>query len=573
MPTARIPLEELYRLVGRRLSIEELRELLLKTKCDHDFEAIDNEILVETTSDRLDMLSVEGFARALRYLLGLESGIREYKAESPRIRVMVDESVKEVRPVMVAGVIRGVELSDEAIAALMEFQEKLHDTLGRRRVRVSIGVHDLGKVKPPFTYKAVEPDSVRFVPLQPEPGEMPSELMGKPLTLREIVEHHPKGRSYGWIVRDHRRWPLITDVEGNVLSFPPVINGVLTAITEQTRDMFIDVTGLDYKACHSSLVLLATSLAERGGKIERVLLDYPDRQVETPDLTASELEVEADLVRRVTGLNLSGSEICQLAKAAGLEAKLSGSRIKVVIPPYRLDFLHPVDFAEEIAIAYGYHKIAPELPRMLTIGRPHPLEKFTRKVRELMAGLGFQEVATYMLTSPALLPEAENAVELANPVSSSYSVVRTSLLPGLLQFLSKNKHEPYPQKVFEAGDTVEYSGSLRQRRKLAAVVTSYDASFEEAHAPLWALLASLGLKPRLKPEASSLFIEGRSAAVEAQLGRLGVIGEVSPSILERFQLTKPAAAFEIDLSTILEWLGAGKGGCREAVSWSIEVRE
>jgi len=402
---------------------------------------------------------------------------------------------------------------------------------------------------------------------------MPSELMGKPLTLREIVEHHPKGRSYGWIVKDHRRWPLITDVEGNVLSFPPVINGVLTAITEETRDIFIDVTGLDYRACHSSLVLLATSLAERGGRIEKVLLEYSDRRVETPDLTARELEVEADLVRRVTGLNLSESEMCQLARAAGLEAKPSGGRIKVVIPPYRLDFLHPVDFAEEVAIAYGYHRIEPELPRVLTIGKPHPLEKFTRKVRELMAGLGFQEVATYMLTSPSLLPEADSAVELANPISSSYSVVRTSLLPGLLTFLSRNKHEPYPQKVFEAGDTVEYSGSLKQRRKLAAAVTSYDASFEEAHAPLWALLEALGLEPKLKPAASPVFIEGRSAAVEAQPGELGVIGEVKPSILERFQLTKPVAAFEIDLSTIMEWTGAGGEGCRKAVSWSIKVSQ
>ena len=174
----------------------------------------------------------------------------------------VEASIEPVRPFVVAGVVRGLTITDTMIRSLMEVQEKIHLTAGRKRMKVSIGIHDLSKVEPPFTYTAVKPEDVSFVPL----GKT------EPMNLKEILQRHEKGMDYAYILEGKERYPIIFDKNGEVLSFPPIINGILTTVTEETKDVFIDVTGTDLNAISGVLNIVATLLAERGGQIQSVKL-------------------------------------------------------------------------------------------------------------------------------------------------------------------------------------------------------------------------------------------------------------------------------------------------------------
>src|SRR2546428_1958841 len=130
----------------------------------------------------------------------------------------------------------------------------------------------MDKVTPPYTYKAVLPTDVRFTPLG----------MAQEMDLLEILTKHEKGREYAHLVASQPVFPIITDARGQVLSFPPVINGILTQLTSDTRNLFIDVTGTDLEAVNGCLAILSTALAERGGAIQTVKTEEPARPLQTP---------------------------------------------------------------------------------------------------------------------------------------------------------------------------------------------------------------------------------------------------------------------------------------------------
>lgn len=259
MPTVEYSLTDLFSLLGRELSEQELREDA--PMIGVSVESIEGDVLtVEVFPDRPDMLSIEGFARALKGFLGIESGLVEYRVEPSGLTLEVDPSVKEVRPCISAAVVRDIELDDSWLKSLMDIQEKLHITHGLNRTKVAIGVHDLDQINPPFKYKAVKPEEIRFIPLD----------MTEELNLQEILERHPKGRDYAFTLEGKKKYPIILDRDGNVLSFPPIINGELTRLTESTRNLFIELTGTSQLAVDQALNIIASSVADRGGRIQSV---------------------------------------------------------------------------------------------------------------------------------------------------------------------------------------------------------------------------------------------------------------------------------------------------------------
>lgn len=264
MPKAEFSFSELQRLLGKKFTLQQLREEI--PMLGVDLESIDEEkLVVEIFPNRPDMLSVEGFARALKGKLGLETGLVSPKVEPSGIVLAVDPSVSRVRPYVTAAVVRGININDANLRSLMDLQEKLHITHGRRRRKVAIGVHDLSKVKPPFTYKAVAPEAVSFIPLDTKAS----------MNLRQILLDHPKGRDYAWTLEKAEVYPLIVDSNNDVLSFPPIINGELTRVTEETTDLFIDVTGTDEKAINLALNILVHAFSDMGGRIYSVDIRTP----------------------------------------------------------------------------------------------------------------------------------------------------------------------------------------------------------------------------------------------------------------------------------------------------------
>ena len=338
---------DLCNLLGQDVPQETLVQRIPMIGADmHDTEPGCEDMGVEFFPDRPDLYSVEGLARALRAFLDIDPGMKKYEVKDGDVEVTVDQSVKSLRPWFLCGVVRNVEIDDEFLRSMMELQEKLHITIGRKRSKLAIGIHDLNKVEPPFVYKLVDPHSVRFVPL----------AMDQEMDLAEILEKNEKGRAYARLLDNYDMYPIIQDRNGSVLSFPPIINGVLTTVTVGRHDLFIDVTGNDRKAVKGALDIVATALAERGGTIETVIMHDGSETFRSPDLTPSKRTFSASACDRFLGTTLGPEGMVECLRRMGMDAVADGDEVEVTIPSVRLDIMHDVDIYEDVATGYGFER-------------------------------------------------------------------------------------------------------------------------------------------------------------------------------------------------------------------------
>ncbi len=549
MPVIDVARWDLERLVGRMLEDSEVEKYLPMLKCEIE-ELDDTVISYEATHDRPDLFSAEGLARALRGLLGIEVGLREYRVKKTGIDLYARGP--SYRPYIVAAVVEGLELDGEAVRQLMNLQEKLHTTYCRNRRKASIGLYDLDKVTPPLKYIHVDPDSVSFVPLE-ETREM---------SLKEILERTEKGRLYAHLIKSYDTYPLLVDSKGTVLSMPPIINSEDTKVTEDTRRVIIDVTGVDLDAIIDVLNIVTTNTAERGegAAIGLVNVRYGGDVIVTPRLKPSKISFDPSLLEKLVGIRLGKEEIVNLLEKMRFKAEVSGDKVEIWVPPYRVDILHPVDVAEDIAMAYGYENIGFETLPPTGVGRIDPIERFSRRIRDLMIGLQFQEVANYMMSNPKTLVEMMRlkdikVVEVENPKMEKYTALRNWLLPGLLEVLSYNKHLGYPLRIFEIGDIAivdeREDVGVRIERHLCAAVYSENVTLTDIMVYVKALLKSLGLKYEVVEHSHPSFIEGRCGRILVGGEELGLVGELHPEVIVKFDLEAPVAAFELDLGSIL----------------------
>jgi phenylalanyl-tRNA synthetase beta chain len=324
----------------------------------------------------------------------------------------------------------------------------------------------------------------------------------------------------------------------------------------------LDVTGTSYEAVEKSLNVLATALADMGGTLEKVNVKYSDRTVISPNLDPEKMRLRVDYANELLGLRLSEAETIKCLQKCRLDAKkMSHGVLEVSYPAYRIDILHEVDLVEEVAIGYGYYKLKPTIPKAVTVGEQHPAHRLANTVRQIMIGLGFLEAMNFTLTNERVHYESmrtkpENPIKLANPVSLDYTIMRQSLLPGLMKNLADNKSESFPQRLFEASDVGKINKRIEtmcERRLHVAAVSSHStANFTEIKSIVEAFLANLGLKWQIKEAKHPSFLEGRTAAIIVNGKQLGVLGEIHPQVLNNFELENPTAAFEIDLEPLIE---------------------
>jgi len=550
MPVITLQNERFSRFVGRQLKVEEMANWLPWLGFDIEEVGLDY-VKVEFNPNRVDYCSYAGVARAYRGLMGWETGLPKYKVEDEETVLKISKAVSKIRPYMSAAVVRNIKLDEEAIVDLMEMQEDLHWGIGRDRKKASIGVHNLDVVNSPFTFTAVEPDKVKFVPLDNI----------EEMSLREILEKHDKGTAYRHLVDWAPRYPLLIDRDGKVLSMPPIINGELTRVTSRTTNLFLDVTGTEYTAVERSLNILATALADMGGTIQRVRVKYPNRTVISPDLTPQKMKLRINYANELLGLKLSHAQVVESLRKCRLDTKtVRKGIIEVAIPAYRIDILHEADLAEEVAIGYGYYKLRPTIPETLTIGKQHPAHRTANVVRQIMTGLGFTEVMNFTLINEIAHYEkmrlkASNVIRLANPVSSEYTILRECLLPSLMKNLMDNKHESFPQRLFEVSDVglknQRVETRVERRLHVAGVSSHSIANFTEMKSCVEALLHNMGLKHwEIKTLRHPSFLEGRAAAISLKRKELGMLGEIHPEVLNNFELENPTSAFEIDVEEI-----------------------
>ncbi|MBU0952825.1 MAG: phenylalanine--tRNA ligase subunit beta [Nanoarchaeota archaeon] len=531
MPVITISLNDLKSLVPHKLTDTQLQDLLPQIKVEVD--SFGPELVLEVTPDRPDLFSAEGIARQLILWLGLQKGLPRYTIKSSGIRITTKHPT--VRPFMISAIIRGLDLTGPALESLLRLQAQLDATLGRNRRTVSIGLHDFSKTKPPYIYQDVAPTAVSFVPLDSK----------KEMTPAAILMEYPKGKEYAHLVP--RNCPLLTDKNGSVLSFPPIINGELTRVKETTKDLLIDITGTDQLAMEQSLNILVTALAMRGGKIESVAVDKKS----FPTLEPQRLTINKHTIMQQLGIDLKNSELKELLQRMGYAVTAVQETFTVLAPPYRADLWHPVDVTEDVAIAYGYNNLTPVHPNLFSVGHAHPLETFCQRLRELAVSMGFIEVNTFALTGnePPLNSLSGKAIDLENPMSSETSTVRTNLLGSLVQVFAVNKHNKYPQRIFELGDVVQLNQQAETKtdtkRYLAIGIAHQTAGFSEMLSVLNGLNTTLGNPWKIGTTTDPGFLPGRVGAIKLGGTVIGRFGELHPAILADLGLEVPVVVCEL----------------------------
>ncbi|MEM2560235.1 MAG: phenylalanine--tRNA ligase subunit beta [Candidatus Bathyarchaeia archaeon] len=557
MPTIEVEREDLENLLGARLpsDAEELNEILSFIKGEVKRLSSDEIQIDIKDSNRADLWCVEGIARALRGILGIEGGLKRYEVlGGSGVVVYVDGKLRDIRPYIACAVVRGVRLSNAAIRHIMRFQDKMDQTHGRGRRRTSIGLYNFDLISPPLYYTVSKPRETRFVPLG----------FNEELSLAEILERHPKGVEYGHIVKPFDLWPIFIDSKGRVLSFPPIINSNdLGRVTVDTKNVLVEVTGTSFKAVLHALTNVVLALADRGGAIYSTEIHYPYEDfgvTVTPDLKTERMRIDIEYIRGVIGISLSPKEIVDLLEKSRYGVlEVSGETIVVEVPCYRADIMHPIDVVEDIAIAYDLNKMKPRWPQITTTGGLAEETRLRNLVREVMVGLGYQEVLTFSMSNPTTLfakmgvPQGD-VIEVVNPKVSSMTCLRNWLIPSLMEYLSHNRHAEYPQRIFEVGYCVirdnKMPNKARDIEKLACVTIHSSASFSEIKSVLDSLFMSIGIKYELEEAEHGSFIEGRAGKIIVNGEDAGIIGEIHPQVLENWGLNNPAAALEINLNKI-----------------------
>lgn len=552
MPVIRLRKERLYEVTGRRLGWSEVVEALFRLKCEVE-EVDEGHVEIEVNPDRVDMYVGEGIGRALKGLLGVERGIPEYAVSDSDITLTVAGHVSS-RPFIAAAVVEGVNITADYLEELIQFQEKIHLTYGRKRKKIAIGLHDLDKLpSKDLTYTLLPVGEVRFKPLHSD----------ETMTAREVIERTEQGRAYGRISLTEDGYHPFILAGDEVITMPPVINADLTKVEPGTKDLFIDVTGTEERSVMRILDVIVSNLAERGGVVKRVLL-LPQR-IRTPTLKRYAIDLEVGYVNKVLGTDLDAAQVALHLERMRFNAKaVSDSVVRVEIPPYRLDLLHPVDLVEEVAMSIGYEELG--AAKFTSTLRGSLLKRYevSDVVANLLVGLGFQEVLSFMLDSVDVqrLFYRGELVTVENPVATGMECLRSMILPQLVALLSKNQHVELPVKIFEVGLTAHIDHSLetgvREEYHLALAIMDSSVGYEDVQAVVYSLLRSLRVSFSVESARAPGFIEGRVALLRLDGVPVGVFGEVHPEVLERLGVEYPVAGGELNLDRLVDKL-AGKG--------------
>ena len=546
MPTINVSKKEFEKLVGKELPLDQLKDRI--SMLGTDLEGIeDDEIEVEIFPNRPDMLSVQGFARAFSSFIDVKTGLRHYDVKKSGEKVIVDKSVKNVRPYTACAVVKNLKFDDEKIKEVIQIQEKLHITFGRNRKKAAIGVYPMEKIKFPITYRADDPNKIKFKPLESE----------QELTGLQILSKHKAGREFGHLLEGLDKFPIFVDTNNETLSMPPIINSHLTGrISEETKEVFIECSGFDYQVLSKCLNIIVTALADMGGEIYSLELDYEEDKKSSPDLTPEKMKLDLKYINKWLGLSLSEEEAKELLEKMGHDYE-NGI---VMIPAYRSDIIHQVDLAEDIAIAYGYENFTEEIPNVATIGEEDSLEKFSKKVREVLVGLKLLEVKNYHLTTKENLNDkmllTNKLIPLKNALGE-HNHLRDAILPSLLLNLKDNQHHEYPQNIFEIGKTFIYGKSetgVLESEKLAVALCHEKTDFTEIKQVLVAFMDSLGLECVVREKEHPSYIPGRVGEIIVKDVSLGFIGEFSPKVLNNWDIVVPVVGFELDLEKLFSFL-------------------
>ena len=452
----------------------------------------------------------------------------------------------KIRPYVTGIVAKNGTLDNDDIQQLMWMQEDLHNGIGRKRKKSSIGLHDADKISFPLTYTTTSREH-KFIPLNNNTEQ----------TIDEILSNTEQGQNYGCVIENTKDVPIIIDSEKNTISFPPIINSVLTTVTTKTKNILIEVTGIDKDAVEDALSTVISTLQMAGFEFEE--LKVSGNKNSTPQLKSRTISYDTKLTSEILGIEMSPSNMVTCLKKCRLDATIKGKKIICVIPRYRFDIFGPMDLVEEIALGYGIDNLEPKLSPSTTIGEKNDITIKTNLITKTAVGLGLLEVVNSSLTSKKILYELPNRdpsemISVLDSKSQEHTILRDSLLSGLLENLSKNIHETYPQKLFETGVIFTKGKPIGESINLAVVMAHKDTNFSEIKAILQSILRTqfkIECKTKSSSESQELFVKGKYADVYVNEKKIGKIGEISNEILDNFRIRTSVVGFEINLSGLI----------------------
>src|SRR5579885_442495 len=542
MPVVTLYFDRIQKILGKKISKEKITSTLPFIGLDIEEEASDH-INVEYSPNRPDYSTDYGIITGLQGLLGIKLGMQQLHIKVGKDMIKADSSVSKIRPYVTAIEAKNGTLDDESIRQIITMQEDLHNGIGRRRKKASIGIHDLDKIKFPLYYKSIGTDH-RFIPLDSDVE----------MTVTEILEKTETGIKYGNILHG-QKVPVIMDSTGKTISLPPITNAKFTEIKSTTKNILVEVTATDKNSAEDILAVIANTLQTAGFQIYSVRISGANNS--TLKLKPRDLLLGSEIVNQTLGLELSNSVIIKSLRKSRLDAKMKGRKIVCTIPRYRTDIFGSMDLVEEVALGYGIQNLTPTIPESVSVGERHNVTKKLEAIRLLMNGLGYTEVMNFELISKEILYEKtgrdySKMISVLDSKSQEHAILRDILLSGLMDVLSRNIHESYPQRIFEIGTVYEKDLPLKEEIHLSCVSAHNGAGFTEIKLVLQSLLKT-GFNLECKTIASkdSIFADGRIASVVVNGKQAGIVGEINPEVIENFKLRIPIAGFELNLTGLI----------------------
>lgn len=565
MPKIEVPELLFEKLLNKKYTHSELEDIFPIAKAElDDYDAETKTLKVELNdTNRPDLWSVAGVARALNvyesgkpYKYDFFSTKGERKDDGGRKMVNHKEAIG-IRDYSIGFACKGVTVDEEMLHTLIQSQEKLCHNFGRKRKTIAMGIYRSSLLTYPVHYSAVDPDKTHFIPLG----------MEEDLTLREICVKHPKGKEYGHIVSDKPLFPYLYDDNGRTLSFPPVINSAdIGAVEAGDSDLFLEFSGPIIDDLLLAAAIMACDLSDLGFEILPVSVTLAKetkhgKEITVPYFFQEDVSGSVSFIEKRLGLELPKETILKALSKMGINGNVTGDTVTITPPEYRNDFLHAVDISEDVMVGYGLENIEPVMPSDFTVGYLSETEEFSRKVKTIMVGLGFQEMMYNYLGSKKeyidnMHISGEDCVFIANPMSENYEVVRPSVIPSLLESESMSGHAAYPHKIFEIGKVVykddrDVSGTVT-KDKIGFLVADNQVGYNEAASLIQTLLYFVNKEYVLtEVKEDPRFIPGRSANITVNGVVVGIFGEVHPQVLESWGCSMPAISCEIDLNLLM----------------------
>ncbi len=542
MPVVELSYSSLQKLIGKT-SKKQISESLPFLGLDIESEEGD-QIRVEYSPNRPDYSTDFGIALGMQGILGVKTGAIKLNIKKSNYSIKVNPSVAKVRPFVTGIVAKNGKIDDKIIKQLMAMQEDLHFGIGRKRKKSSIGIHDLDKISFPLTY-TVTTRNHSFIPLASD----------KSMTISEIIQNTDVGKDYGGLLGNSSNVPIILDSEENTVSFPPIINAAITTVTPKTKNLFVEVTGINKQDAEDMLAIVATILQSAGFSLHAVKIIGAGNSA--PKLESRKMAVSSGLINESLGLELSVPKIVTALKKSRLDAIPKGKNIVCTIPAYRFDIFGPMDLVEEVALGYGIQNLEPKISPSQTIGNTNSVSLKLKSLSLSMVGLGYLEGLNSSLTSKRILYDMTNrepskVISVLDSKSQEHTILRDSILPGLIENLSRNIHASYPQKLFETGTVFLQGEPIDEKVSFAAVSAHQDANYTEIKSILQsALKSTFNIDIETATLANPIFEEGRSASVLVNGKQVGIIGEINSKTIENYKIRVPVVGFEVTLSGLL----------------------